>query len=100
MDMNLIKDFLTYLTIAMALVNLFNAFVGKRRDSYETNLKESDKAFAEFVQTYAGHHSEISTRITQLERTVDALEDEQYRMAQELIQVKTRVEIHTKGGGE
>lgn len=101
MDINLIKDLLTYLTIAVALVNLFNAFVGKRRDGYEANLKESDKAFADFVKTYAGDYTGLNTRLGHLERAVELIEEEQYRIALELENIKTRVNIHTgQGGGE
>lgn len=101
MDIN-VNDVLTYFTFALTLVNLYKGLVTNKQEHHESNLKETDKAFAEFVKTYAGQYGEIKTKVAYVVEEVRTLYEAHDKLAKEFVVVKTKVDIHTRTreGGE
>lgn len=102
MDANTIKDVATFVTLILALINIYNNTVNKRQESHEINLKETDKAFTEFIKTYAGQYSEMRTEIGYLKQEVLELYENAHELSSELIKVKVDIESHLRAqkGGE
>lgn len=97
-----IKDLAIYFSLALTLINLYKMLVTNRQEGHDSNLKETDKAFAEFVKTYAGQYSEIKTKVEYLAEDVKALHEAYNKLSKEFVEVKTKIDIHTstRGGGE
>lgn len=100
MDPNTIKDILTYFTLAVTLINLYKMLVGGRQETQDTNLKETDKAFAEFVKTYAGQYSETKTKLEYVEKEIKELFIEQDKLIMKMIDLEIKLKIHTTRSGE
>jgi len=101
MDIN-IKDLLTYFTFALTLINLYKGLVSNRQESHETNLKETDRAFAEFVKTYSGQYSELKTKIEYMGKDIEELYDFHEQSIKELSKIRERLSSHLgqREGGE
>ena len=97
-----IKDLAIYFTFALTLINLYKMLVTNRQEGQDSNLKETDKAFAEFVKTYAGQYSEIKTKVEYMAEEVGSLNESYVALAKEVAIVKTKVDlrINTREGGE
>lgn len=97
-----IKDLAIYFSLALTLINLYKMLVSNRQEGQDSNLKETDKAFAEFVKTYAGQYSEIKTKVEYMVEDVKALHDAYDKLSKDFVAVKTKVDFHTntRGGGE
>ena len=97
-----IKDLAIYFTFALTLINLYKMLVTNRQEGQDSNLKETDKAFAEFVKTYAGQYSEIKTKVEYMAEEVDSLNESYVALTKEVAIVKTKVDIrtNTREGGE
>jgi cell division protein FtsB len=75
MNTDVILTISSLLATLLVVINIFIATIRKPQENQETSLRNTERAFNEFLITYSGENAGLKLKIEQLREQVDELKE-------------------------